>query len=77
MTTPVTLADGSTYPYGFGLNVSGEGDNQVISHGGRLCGFQSALVHYARGNITIAVLITLLSAGMAAQAVFFLARANW
>ncbi len=57
MITPVTLNDGSAYPYGFGLNVNGQGSGQVISHSGVLCGFQSILVHYAQGDVTISVLI--------------------
>jgi D-alanyl-D-alanine carboxypeptidase len=57
MITPVQLNDGSTHAYGFGLVVNGQGDQQVVSHSGILCGFQSVLVHYARGNVTIAVLI--------------------
>jgi CubicO group peptidase (beta-lactamase class C family) len=57
MITPVQLNNGSSYPYGFGLNVTGQGDQSVISHSGILCGFQSILVHFTQGSITIAVLV--------------------
>jgi CubicO group peptidase (beta-lactamase class C family) len=57
MITPVQLTNGSSEPYGFGLNINGQGSQAVISHAGRLSGFQSMLIHYPQGDITIAVLI--------------------
>ncbi|MBK9031277.1 MAG: beta-lactamase family protein [Myxococcales bacterium] len=57
MTTPVRLADGTTYPYGFGLGVGVLGDHPVISHGGGINGFVSWVAYYPADELAIAVLV--------------------
>lgn len=58
MWTPVTLSDGSTFPYGFGWHVQIDGTNRVIWHGGGDPGFLSAMFHWLDDRVTVIVLLT-------------------
>jgi D-alanyl-D-alanine carboxypeptidase len=58
MWTPVTLADGSTFPYGFGWHVQKDEGGRVIWHGGGDPGFLSAMFHWLDDRITVIVLLT-------------------
>ncbi|MCA9673744.1 MAG: beta-lactamase family protein, partial [Myxococcales bacterium] len=57
MATPVTLADGTSYPYGFGLGIGELGGHRQISHGGGINGFVSWLVDFPDSDLAIAVLV--------------------
>lgn len=59
MWTPVTLNDGSTYPYGFGWAVRSINDHPVVEHSGVSGGFSTHLVHYPADDLTIIVLTNL------------------
>ncbi len=56
MTTPATLNDGSTHPYGFGLALSTMEGHRKIGHGGGINGFRAHLSHYPDDGLTVAVL---------------------
>jgi CubicO group peptidase (beta-lactamase class C family) len=55
MTTPVTLNDGSTAGYGFGLGLWSPGGHPVASHDGGWAGFTTRLTHFIDLDIDIAV----------------------
>jgi D-alanyl-D-alanine carboxypeptidase len=57
MTTPVTLAGGKTYPYGFGLFTADLGGHAQIGHGGGINGFVSALSYFPDDDLYVAVLV--------------------
>ena len=46
MWSPVRLADGTTYPYGFGWRLDVQRGDRVIAHGGSWQGFQTAIARY-------------------------------
>jgi hypothetical protein len=52
------LADGSTFPYGFGWHVQIDDTNRVIWHGGGDPGFLSAMFHWLDDRVTVIVLLT-------------------
>jgi CubicO group peptidase (beta-lactamase class C family) len=56
MWTPVTLTDGSTYPYGFGWELGERGGRHYIGHGGSLPGFRSSYARFPGSALTIIVL---------------------
>jgi CubicO group peptidase (beta-lactamase class C family) len=59
MWTPVALADGNTFPYGFGWHVQTAKDTgRVIWHGGGDPGFLSAMFHWLDDRTTVIVLLT-------------------
>lgn len=59
MWTPVTLADGSTFPYGFGWHVQKDDYvGHLIWHGGGNPGFLSAMFDWLDDRVTVIVLLT-------------------
>jgi D-alanyl-D-alanine carboxypeptidase len=57
MTTPTTLADGSTFPYGLGLFIREFGTHRAIVHGGIIeNGFVGILADFPDEDLTVAVL---------------------
>jgi hypothetical protein len=57
MTTPATLADGSTFPYGLGLFLREFGTHRAIVHGGIIeNGFVGMLANFPDDGLTVAVL---------------------
>lgn len=61
MTTPVTLANGTTYPYGFGLELDDSSGVPTISHGGGINGFLSWLAYLPDRRTTVVVLVNSVS----------------
>jgi CubicO group peptidase (beta-lactamase class C family) len=57
--TPVTLASGRTYPYGFGWDVEDVNGRRVHQHGGSWQGFQTYFARYVDDSLSIAVLANL------------------
>jgi CubicO group peptidase (beta-lactamase class C family) len=53
---PVSLANGTTYPYGFGWSIHEQRGHLLIEHGGAWQGFRSAIARYPEQKITVAVL---------------------
>lgn len=62
MVTPVTLADGSTHPYGFGWATSRRAGHRNFSHGGGTAGFATLLSRYPDDGLTIILLSNLAGA---------------
>lgn len=62
MLTPVTLAPGRRYPYGFGWRVATAGGKPMISHGGSWQGFKTYLARFEAGGPTVVVLANLADA---------------
>jgi len=60
--TPVTLASGRTYPYGFGWDVEDVNGRRVHQHGGSWQGFQTYFARYVDDSLSIAVLANLAEA---------------
>ncbi|MFG0274059.1 MAG: serine hydrolase domain-containing protein [Phycisphaerales bacterium] len=57
MTTPTTLNDGSTFPYGFGLMVEPVEERDAVGHGGGIFGFNSFLLRIPGDDgLTVAVI---------------------
>jgi D-alanyl-D-alanine carboxypeptidase len=57
MTTPTTLADGSTFPYGLGLFLREFGTHSAVVHGGIIeNGFVGMLADFPDDDLTVAVL---------------------
>jgi len=57
MWTPVTLNDGSTYPYGFGWGLEPLKGHKRIRHGGSLPGFISEYARFPDDRLTVIVLM--------------------
>jgi CubicO group peptidase (beta-lactamase class C family) len=57
MTTPVTLADGSHYKYGFGLFLGDISGHKMIFHSGGINGFVAWLGYFPDDDVAIAVLV--------------------
>jgi D-alanyl-D-alanine carboxypeptidase len=57
MTTPVVLADGTKFAYGFGLFFADLSGHPSIGHNGGINGFASALIVYPADDLYIAVLV--------------------
>jgi CubicO group peptidase (beta-lactamase class C family) len=62
MWSPVRLADGSTYPYGFGWGIDEQRGERVIEHGGSWQGFRTAIVRYPGRKLSVIVLANLAQA---------------
>lgn len=60
--TPATLANGTTYPYGFGWRLGEQRGFPLIAHGGSWQGFRSAIHRYPAQRLSIVVLTNLASA---------------
>jgi CubicO group peptidase (beta-lactamase class C family) len=60
--TPVGLADGTTYNYGFGWGIAEQRGHRLIEHGGSWQGFRSAIARYVDGGLAVIVLANLAQA---------------
>lgn len=54
--TPVQLANGTTYPYGFGWGVQEQRGHSMIEHGGSWQGFRTGIARYPAQRVSVAVL---------------------
>jgi D-alanyl-D-alanine carboxypeptidase len=59
MYTPVTLNDGTIYPYGFGWYVNSPGNRRQVFHGGGLPGFIAQFRRYLDDRLTVVLLMNL------------------
>jgi D-alanyl-D-alanine carboxypeptidase len=59
MWTPVTLNDGTTYPYGFGWMMATVKGHRLIHHPGGMPGFRSDIARFVDDGVTIIVLMNL------------------
>ena len=66
--TPVRLASGTTFQYGFGWNIAEQRGQRLIEHGGSWQGFRAAIARYADQGLTVAVLTNLSAAQPEAMA---------
>ncbi len=57
MWTPVTLNDGTTYPYGFGWRLEPTNGHRTISHSGAWQGFLSNISRFVDDRLTVIVLV--------------------
>jgi hypothetical protein len=62
MWSPVKLANGTTYPYGFAWGFDVQRGEPVIEHGGSWQGFRTAIVRYPGRKLTVIVLANLAQA---------------
>lgn len=60
--TPVSLTNGTTYPYGFGWSIGEQRGSRLIEHGGSWQGLRAAIARYVDQELTIAVLSNLAQA---------------
>lgn len=60
--TPVRLASGTSYPYGFGWDIVEQRGQRLIEHGGSWQGFRAAIARYVDQGLTVAVLANLAQA---------------
>jgi CubicO group peptidase (beta-lactamase class C family) len=60
--TPVSLANGTTFPYGFGWSIGEQRGYRLIEHGGSWQGFRAAIARYVDQGLTVAVLSNLAQA---------------
>lgn len=60
--TPVSLASGTTYPYGFGWGIGEQRGHRLIEHGGSWQGFRTAIARYVDQELTVIVLANLAQA---------------
>ena len=56
---PVTLADGTEYPYGFGWFIEEQRGRSLIEHGGAWQGFRTEIARYSDPELTVVVLTNL------------------
>jgi len=57
MWTPVRLADGTSYPYGFGWHLtSSKAGGRIAWHGGGLPGFSSYFGRYLDAHVSVIML---------------------
>jgi CubicO group peptidase (beta-lactamase class C family) len=56
MSTPVTLADGSHHPFGFGVGMPVIGGHKALNDGSALYGFVSALLDFPDDDLQVAVI---------------------
>lgn len=54
--TPVRLADGSSYGYGYGWRVGIAGTHAVMEHGGSWQGFKAHILRYPEAGLTVVAL---------------------
>lgn len=66
--TPVALAGGRSYPYGFGWSFAEQRGERVIEHGGSWQGFRAAIARYPERRLAVAVLTNLAQAEPEAMA---------
>jgi CubicO group peptidase (beta-lactamase class C family) len=66
--TPVRLADGATYPYGFAWYLNDQRGHLRISHTGAWQGFKTVIARYPEYGITVIVLANLAEARVGAIA---------
>jgi CubicO group peptidase (beta-lactamase class C family) len=66
--TPVKLANGTTYQYGFGWDIAEQRGQRLIEHGGSWQGFRAAIARYVDQGLMVAVLTNLSSAEPEAMA---------
>ncbi len=59
---PVQLANGTSFPYGFGWFVTEQRGERVIEHGGSWQGFRAAIARYLDQSLTVIVLANLSTA---------------
>ncbi len=59
MWTPVTLTDGTSYPYGFGWQLASLRDHRQVHHGGGMTGFRADFARFVDDRLTIIVLMNL------------------
>jgi len=59
MWTPVTLNDGTSYPYGFGWELGTQRGRRVVHHGGETSGFLSEFARFVDDRLTVVVLMNL------------------
>ena len=59
---PVSLANGASYPYGFGWSLNEQRGRRLIEHGGSWQGFRAAIARYVEDGLTVIVLANLASA---------------
>jgi hypothetical protein len=57
--TPVRLASGTSYPYGFGWDIAEQRGQRLIEHGGSWQGFRAAIARYIDLGLTVVVLANL------------------
>jgi CubicO group peptidase (beta-lactamase class C family) len=62
MWTPVRLANGSSYPYGFGWGIDEQRGRRLIEHGGSWQGFRAAINRYVESGLTVIALANLAQA---------------
>jgi CubicO group peptidase (beta-lactamase class C family) len=62
MWTPVRLASGVTYPYGFGWGLGEQRGHRLVGHGGSWQGFRTAIARYVSDRLTVVVLANLAEA---------------
>jgi CubicO group peptidase (beta-lactamase class C family) len=60
--TPVRLADGGTFPYGYGWDLSPQRSHRRIGHTGSWQGFKTAIYRYPDLDLSVAVLANLAEA---------------
>ena len=59
MWTPVTLNDGSSYPYGFGWELGALRGRRLVHHGGETQGFLAEFARFVDDRLTVVVLMNL------------------
>ncbi len=57
MWTPVTLADGTSHPYGFGWEIGSLNGHRQVQHGGSMPGFRSGFARFVDDQLTVIVLM--------------------
>jgi len=57
--TPVSLSNGTTYPYGFGWGIQEQRGYPLIEHGGAWQGFRAAIARYPEQRLSVSVLANL------------------
>jgi CubicO group peptidase (beta-lactamase class C family) len=60
--TPVRLASGTSFPYGFGCDIVEQRGQRLIEHGGSWQGFRAAIARYVDQDLTVVVLANLSAA---------------
>ncbi|HET6779155.1 MAG TPA: serine hydrolase domain-containing protein, partial [Gemmatimonadales bacterium] len=60
--TPVQLADGGMFPYGYGWDLEPQRNHRRIGHTGSWQGFKTAIYHYPDLDLSVAVLANLAEA---------------
>ncbi len=60
--TPVSLKNGTTFPYGSGWDIEAQRGHRLIEHGGSWQGFRAAIARYVDQGLTVVVLSNLAQA---------------